>query len=99
MTLDTNFAESVIEHMNSDHQEACRDIVRAHSTHKTAAKAVMTNIDCDKMEFDVWETTESATNSAASSSKVTVFFYKPLRDASQVRGMLVGMTQKARQGV
>lgn len=93
MRFDAATVASVIEHMNADHSDACIVMVRAMSAHSDPTEVVMTNIDSHGMEFAVTHATGERENDPDS---VRIEFPKPLREASQIRGMLVAMTRQAR---
>lgn len=94
--LDKDMTDSVIEHMNSDHSDACVAIVRAFSPHPEATSAIMQTMDRRGLEFKVVTSANSGTPDANATSTVRVNFSKPLVRESQIRGQLVALSKLAR---
>ena len=93
--FDSGTVQSVVEHMNSDHADACLSIVRAFSEHGDAAlQTQLIGVDREGLLFEV---RTHADNVSANNQNVRVNFPKPLRTEEQIRGALVGMTRQARQ--
>lgn len=92
--FDSDTVQSVVEHMNSDHADACLSIVRAFSEHGGAIQAQLVDMDREGLLFVIQnqKEIESTTN-----QNVRVNFPKPLRTEEQIRGALVGLTRQARQ--
>lgn len=101
MQFDTATVRSVIDHMNSDHRDACVLIVRAFTAHHDAADALLKSLDSSGVEFEVSENPEPTDGLIPKLQKaiIRVEFLKPLREESQIRGALVGLTKLARQRV
>ena len=94
LRFDAEFTASVIEHMNSDHAEACLLIVRELSAQSDALGVEMTDLDSVGMEFSV---TSSVDKSQQTPIRVQIAYPTELRQTSQVRGMLVAMSKTARE--
>ena len=95
LPFDSETIQSVIEHMNSDHADACLSIVKAFSEHGfAAAQAQLIDMDREGLLFLILthEGDESAIN-----QNVRINFPKPLRTEAQIRGALVALTRQARQ--
>lgn len=87
--FDADSIQAVVEHMNEEHQDACLCIARAFSTYIAATSATLTGFDCDGLHMKV-------TDMHQMSHSVKVAFDKPLTRESQIRGILVAMTKRAR---
>ena len=95
LSLDAGTVRSVVEHMNSDHAEACLAIVRAFSEQgATVLRARLLDMDKEGLIFGIQIHDEPVN---ANDQTVRVNFSKPLRNEAQIRGALVGMTRQARQ--
>lgn len=95
LLIDSETVQSVIEHMNSDHADACLIIVRAFSEHgNAAAQAQLIDMDREGLLFLILTHEE---HESASNENVRVKFPKPLRTEAQIRGALVALTRQARQ--
>ena len=95
LPFDSVTVKSVVEHMNSDHADACLNIVRAFSENgDAAAHAQLIDMDRKGLIFGV-QTRES--HGSTTHQNVRVNFSKPLRNETQIRGALVGLTRQARQ--
>lgn len=92
--LDQDFLESVVEHMNADHGDACLAIVRAFSPYMDAATASLRTMSRQGMQFEV---SKSASDSPNDSTIVQINFTKPILRESQIRGQLVAMSKMARE--
>jgi len=89
MKIDANMVRSVVEHMNTDHKDACLCITKAYSEHKSAVDAAMTSFDSEGMDMQV-------SDEQHKTHSVRIPFEKPLTRENQIRGMLVAMTKHAR---
>ncbi|ASJ75174.1 DUF2470 domain-containing protein [Granulosicoccus antarcticus] len=94
LILDSKTVQSVVEHMNSDHADACLCIVRAFSEHIGAIDSQLIDLDSTGLLFHVSTHTDGKVQSSQS---VRIDFTKPLREETQIRGALVGLTRMARQ--
>lgn len=94
LMLDSKTVQSVVEHMNSDHADACLCIVRAFSEHIAAIDSQLIDLDGTGLLFSVSTHPDCE---AQSYQSVKVEFIKPLREDAQIRGALVGLTRMARQ--
>jgi len=94
--LDPDFVQSVIAHMNSDHADACLCIVKAYSDQTSASHARLYDLDRNSLYFIVESRDTDTDEQAPANIEIKVDFLKPLRDAHQVRGALVGMSKQAR---
>lgn len=79
----------VVEHMNSDHPDACLAIVQALAECPDATQATMLAMDAKGADF---------LTLLANTQKLTlrVTFDKPITRNSQIRGHLVALTKRAR---
>lgn len=94
LKLDRETISSVVDHMNTDHSDACLDIARAFGPHREVISATMLMFDANGMEFSIELPQENSTQQDRVHARV--LFPKPLNRASQIRGMLVAMTNEAR---
>lgn len=93
--LNAETVQSVVEHMNSDHAEACLHIVKAFSEHGNAAvHAQLIDMDRAGLLFTIQTLPD---HELASHQNVRINFPKSLRTEAQIRGALVGLTRQARQ--
>ena len=93
--MDAGTVRSVVEHMNSDHADACLAIVRAFSEHGVSVlQARLLDMDRQGLIFGIQVHDELGNTS---DQNVRVNFPKPLRTDAQIRGALVGLTRQARQ--
>ena len=89
MEFDANTIQSVVEHMNQDHQDACLCIAKAFSPYSKAINALLSNLDSHGLDMSI-------TDKQHLVHCVRISFDKPLTRESQIRGMLVAMTKQAR---
>lgn len=95
LPLDPETNRSVVEHMNSDHADACLTIVRAFGGQADAViQAKLIDLDRQGLLFQI---RTHAGHESANHESVRVDFLKPLRTEAQIRGALVGLTQQARR--
>ena len=95
LRFDSGTVQSVIEHMNSDHADACLIIVRAFSEHEhAAAQAQLIDMDREGLLFLILTHDE---HDLAHNQNVRINFPKPLRTEAQIRGALVALTRQARK--
>lgn len=98
MQLSDDTVQSVVEHMNADHSDACLLMVRAFTDHRQAESAVLRIVDAQGLEFAVTPAQGQHTvTEEAAALMVRIDFPKPLSKESQLRGMLIGMTKQARE--
>ncbi len=93
MQFDADTIAAVVEHMNQDHSDACLTIVQAYCEFSSVTSATLHTFDNVAMEFIVL--TDDSTDSKT--VKRRICFPKPLRQAGQIRGAIVGLTKSARQ--
>ncbi|MFK7855904.1 MAG: DUF2470 domain-containing protein [Granulosicoccus sp.] len=89
MKIDADLINSVVEHMNMDHKDACLCITKAYSEHENAIDAAMTGFDSEGLDMQV-------SDEQHKTHLVRIPFDKPLTRENQIRGMLVAMTKHAR---
>ncbi|MFK7890758.1 MAG: DUF2470 domain-containing protein [Granulosicoccus sp.] len=96
LKLSRKLVSSVVDHMNTDHADACLDIARAYGPHRDAISATMLMVDACGMEFSIELPQELSDSTHRVAVNAHVHFPKPLKRDSQIRGMLVAMTKSAR---
>ena len=88
-TIDSGMIDSVVEHMNEDHSDACVVIVKALGHEPDIVSATMYSMNAEGADF-------RAQYPDGSEKFVRILFDKPVSRDSQVRGHLVALTKRAR---
>lgn len=86
--LDDEAIKGVVEHMNSDHKDACLAIVQALSD-SGAVESRMLWMNSSGVDFSIKRNTGEET-------QVHVDFIKPITRDAQIRGHMVALTKRAR---
>lgn len=92
MKFDAQTVDSVVQHMNAEHADACLAIVQAYSDKKEVQRAVLTGLTQEALAFAIY-----TKNDEANPQPVNVPFDAPLIEAAQIRTALVRKTKAARQ--
>lgn len=96
LKLDSELASSVVNHMNTDHRDACLDIARAFGPYRDAISATMLIVDVSGMEFSIERPQKPSDSHRQGPVHARVLFPKPLKRDSQIRGTLIAMAKSAR---
>lgn len=97
LSMDQDFIRSVVRHMNTDHPDACLNIVRAYSDHPGACSAQLRDLDKENLFFMVEPAPLPPAEPAPDLIEVAIAFPVPLRNELQVRGALIDLAGKARE--
>lgn len=87
--INADTIQSVVEHMNDDHADACLRIVQTLGDKPTALAASMTGMDESGVDF-------SARVSDSENQQVRVVFDKAVSEESQIRARIVALAKRAK---